>query len=237
MTKIGSPGTLTFEQASSAQEPIPSLARTYGSITRRLEEAQSARQRSSQTALEAKGAEICSHLLERHPRCPAASFAFFLPLLDEPDLLPVAQAWFKQGAIACLPAPRLPGEPLSFWPWDFEAPLERGESWRDWPKPHTSDRALLPELILAPCALFDQAGRRAGYGHGLYQSTLRAARSTRPGILIIGCSLEWSRVEHGAIPGEPMLDGLATEAGFFDTTRPKIKTAPSLAAPEAPTQG
>lgn len=217
----------------SGHAPSARAGQPLTSISRMLGEAQGLRQRCSRDLLSSLSAKLCSHILERHPRCPAASFAFFLPLFDEPDLLSLAQAWHRQGAIACLPAPLVPGEPLSFWPWDFEALLEPGDSRMEWPAPLHGARAILPGLILTPCALFDQAGRRAGYGQGLYQRTLRAARLSSPGIQILGCSLESSRAPLGSLPGDPALDGLATEQGCFDTSRPAILPRAPISSQDA----
>lgn len=197
------------------------------SLARRIEEAQGARQRAPPPLLAGLSQKLCRHFLELHPRCPFDSFAFFLPLFDEPDLFPLARAWRRQGATACLPSPLAPGEPLSFWPWDFESPLEPGAPRMRWPAPLHRARSILPELILVPCALFDESGRRAGYGQGLYESTMSAARSSRPGIQIIGCSLEWSRSPVGSLPGDPTLDGLATDDGYFDTARLPVRPCPA----------
>lgn len=150
------------------------------------------------------------HLMPR----PGTVVAGYRAMRSEIDPLALMEAMADRGAVLVLPVMQGEGRPLLFRRWREGDRLTLGAFGVEEPAPDAP--ALVPDLVLVPLVGADRTGVRLGMGKGFYDHTLAALRE-RGCVLAIGCAYDAQRV--GELPSEPhdqRLDGLVTEAGFYD---------------------
>lgn len=125
-------------------------------------------------------------LLEGVP--PGRIIAFCWPYQAEFDARPVVQRCLARGVRAALPVVVAPRTPMIFRQWTPDTRLVPGVY--DIPTPVGSEE-VVPDVVLAPLAGFDEQGYRLGFGGGFFDRTL-GAMSPRP--LAIGVGFELGRV-------------------------------------------
>ncbi len=156
----------------------------------------------------AASAAICNRLAPLLARLPGP-IAFYVPIRDEPDLLPLAFTLHERGMPLALPVVVAKDAPLSFWRWRPGEPLVPG-AWNIPVPPRKTP--LCPRLILVPVVGFDRAGFRIGYGGGYYDRTL-AALHPRPwavGVGFAACAVDTIHPR----PHDQRLDLVVTEEGI-----------------------
>jgi len=125
-------------------------------------------------------------LLEGVPS--ARIVAFCWPYQAEFDARPLVQRCLARGVRAALPVVVAPRTPMIFRGWTPETKLAPGVY--DIPAPVDTEE-VLPDVVLAPLAGFDEQGYRLGHGGGFFDRTL-GAMERRP--LAIGVGFELGRV-------------------------------------------
>ncbi|HZI82525.1 MAG TPA: 5-formyltetrahydrofolate cyclo-ligase [Casimicrobiaceae bacterium] len=136
--------------------------------------------------------------------------AFCWPYQGEFDARPTIMGCLERGARAALPVVVAPRQPMIFREWNPGTKMVPGVY--DIPVPADSPE-VLPDIVLAPLAGFDERGHRLGYGGGFFDRTL-AAIQPRP--VTIGIGFELARVAtiHPRWHDIPM-NYIVTEAGTF----------------------
>jgi 5-formyltetrahydrofolate cyclo-ligase len=153
-------------------------------------------------------AELERHLAaliaEREPR----TIGFYWPFKAEFDPRPLVTRLLAEGHDVALPVVLAPKQPMEFRRWTPATPMESGV-W-DIPVPSTRD-LVVPDLVLAPVAAFDEACYRLGYGGGYFDVTLAALK---PEPFAIGIGFAFQRVEtiHPQ-PHDIAMDAVVTEEG------------------------
>ena len=141
---------------------------------------------------------------------PGHVIAFCWPYQAEYDPRPVVRRCLARGGRAALPVVVAPRQPMVFRRWTPETKIAPGIY--DIPVPVESED-VVPDVVLAPLAGFDEQGYRLGFGGGFFDRTL-GAMQRRP--LVIGIGFELSRVPtiypqwHDAA-----MDYIVTEKGTY----------------------
>lgn len=140
------------------------------------------------------------------------SFAGYMAIQGELDVLPVFELMEKYRKLTALPCITDTGA-LQFRQW------QRGDALVRHPQlnvqePTTTAPAIIPALVLVPLLAFDGAGHRLGYGAGYYDRTIATMRQFPTPPLFIGVGHSAQEVD--LVPAEPhdaRLDGILTELG------------------------
>ena len=128
---------------------------------------------------------ICSQLLELLDVVKPGTVMGYMPLEDEPDILPVLEEVLARGSVLCLPRITGPGT-MSATP---VASLQQGDLVKGTHGISTpaGDESLSPaalDMILVPGLGFDAECNRLGRGGGYYDRFLEGVGSNA---LMIGC--------------------------------------------------
>ncbi|MDF1756393.1 MAG: 5-formyltetrahydrofolate cyclo-ligase [Verrucomicrobiales bacterium] len=110
--------------------------------------------------------------------------SFYWPFRGEPDLRPLMEQWYQEGAACALPCVTRKNSSMEFRPWEPGTQMEPG-IWNI-PVP-VNDEVVMPDLVIAPLVGFDRGNYRLGYGGGYFDRTL-AAMSAKPTIIGVGYS-------------------------------------------------
>ena len=148
-----------------------------------------------------------------------AVVAAYLPVGDEFDVLPLAEAASRMGRVAVMPAVEARARPLVFREWTPGLAPVVGAFGVPTPPPEA--REATPTLLLVPTLAFDRRGGRLGQGGGFYDRTLAALRARDPRTLAVGvcfAGLEVDRVPREA--HDERLDWIATERGVRKVRAP-----------------
>jgi 5-formyltetrahydrofolate cyclo-ligase len=154
---------------------------------------------------------IVSHLLEAVP-ADAHIIAAYQPIRNEMDVRSACAAFSERGQQLCLPVMAGKDQPLIFRRWLAEVSLVDGP--HDIAIPPESEPEMQPDVILVPTLVFDNWGRRLGYGAGYYDRTIAALRERNPAVQCIGVGYAKQLVaELPAEPHDQTLDVIVTEEG------------------------
>ena len=158
-------------------------------------------------------ASLCAHLRREFPELARMRVGFCWPMLNEPDLRPLVEAWIGEGDpgfVALLPVVVAPKTPLAFRAWTPQTPMVKDRYGIETP---ADGEFIVPQALLIPVNAFDAAGYRIGYGGGFFDRTLA---TTQPKPLSIGVGFELARVDSIRPEAYDMpLDAVVTEAGIF----------------------
>ena len=158
-------------------------------------------------------ASVCAHLRREFPELARVRVGFCWPMLNEPDLRPLIEAWIREGDpgfVALLPVVVAPKTPLAFRAWTPQTPMVKDRYGIETP---AEGEFIVPQALLIPVNAFDAAGYRIGYGGGFFDRTLA---TTVPMPLSIGVGFELARVDSIRPEAYDMpLDAMVTEVGVF----------------------
>ena len=137
---------------------------------------------------------------------PGLTVASYMPIGDEADPSPMAQAAVAAGCTVVLPHVIDRTTPLRFLASDTEVALVVGPFGLRQPPADASEH--IPDIVLTPLVGFDRAGNRLGQGAGYYDRAFAAC----PDAWRIGIALSVQEVEAIAIdPWDIPLHAIATE--------------------------
>ena len=147
----------------------------------------------------------------------AASFAGYIAMRGEAEVLPIFNRMAKFAKRTALPCTQAPDAPLLFREWSPGQPLQDGP--HNTKQPAADAPLFIPDIILVPLLAFDAQGHRLGYGAGYYDRTIAHLRATceKPPLFV---GLAFASQELPELPAEDhdeRLDGVLTEEGasFF----------------------
>ena len=103
-----------------------------------------------------------------------ACIALYYPFKNEPNLMPLADAWCAQGGTVLLPIVRTKNAPLVFAPYTGADALCVGAFGILEPQHTEHSVRTSPEgidVVVLPCVGFSMQGYRLGYGGGYYDRT------------------------------------------------------------------
>ncbi len=170
------------------------------------------RQRLSGYQQSAAAESIARHFADHPILAFAQSFAGYVAMRGELDIMPTFRIMARLGRPTALPRMEPRTRLLHFREWREGDPLEPGAfSVRE---PKAEAPAFLPKLVLVPTLAFDARGVRLGYGGGWYDRTMQHLRSLPTPPLFVGVA--HSIQELPELPLEPhdeLLDGILTELG------------------------
>ena len=181
------------------------------------EAAITARRALSPEERERRSEAICRRLMAL-PEIQAAGTLFsYLATAEEANLSAFHRWAWARGKTLAFPVIGEDGKMDAFAPTEENA-IETGRFGIRSPIPGKS-RLVLPEeidLVLVPCAAFDDAGARLGMGGGYYDRYLPRCESA----LRLGVAFECQRVESvAALSHDAALDMAVTEAGIYRFVR------------------
>jgi 5-formyltetrahydrofolate cyclo-ligase len=145
---------------------------------------------------------------------PESIVGGYSPINSEIDCLPVLEQLFKLGIAICLPVVSNKEKHLTFYQWKPGDKMVRGSYGVC--EPLTSNKEIIPNVLLVPMLACDKHGNRLGYGGGYYDRTLKKlrARKSMGGVTAIGLAYEGQI--YGEIPhfeeDEP-IDIILTDVG------------------------
>lgn len=160
----------------------------------------------------AAGQSVALHFYDHPILAFMPSFAGYMAIRSEIDVLPIFDTMARFNKLTALPAV-MPQKNLIFRRWKRGEPLVRHPSLHVEEPPATHE-SMIPALILVPLLAFDADGYRLGYGAGYYDRTIEAMRGFETPPLFIGVA--YSMQEVPRIPTEATdqpLDGILTELG------------------------
>lgn len=143
---------------------------------------------------------------------PPVSVGFCMPILNEPNVLPIILEWQQQGIATAMAKVIQKNAPLIFVPWQKNDPLVPDACNILAP---VSYQNTIPQILLIPLLAFDSQGFRLGYGGGYFDRTL-----AQNCFYSVGVGFEMNRVQ-SVWPQEhdQALHAVVTEKGFFEFPR------------------
>ena len=164
------------------------------------------------TAMSQASQSVARHFADHPILAFVPSFAGYIAMRSEIDIIPVFDIMARYRKITALPAVT-PQNNLIFRRWQRGDTLKRHAT-LSVEEPPATHESLIPSLVLVPLLAFDADGYRLGYGAGYYDRTITAMRQFETPPLFIGVAYGMQEVER--IPTEPHdapLDGILTELG------------------------
>lgn len=138
----------------------------------------------------------------------AETVALFWPIRGEIDSLPLCKTVRARGGRVVLPA--IIGDDIVFRLFENASELEAASFGTRHPPADAPQ--CLPDLIVAPLAVFDRTGGRIGYGGGFYDRYVSQLRSSGHPFRFVGIAFSCQEVD--AVPlaaHDERLDAIATE--------------------------
>ena len=179
---------------------------------RKLREAMLQKRRAVPHAVSARaGSSVARHFADHPILAFAPSFAGYIAMRGELDVLPVFDIMAKFNKRTALP--RIAESVLAFHRWGKSDPLRRHPDFGS-EEPLATAEPMLPAIVLVPLLAFDGAGNRLGYGGGFYDRTMHQLRDLPDAPLFIGAA--YSIQELPTVPtdeNDEQLDGILTEHG------------------------
>ena len=166
----------------------------------------------SSDAIQEESAAICSTL----QTLEASSIAAFIPLLDEPNILPFLAQWIASGNTLFLP--RFEENRSTFHTVETLDALEEGpygiqQPPQETPMPDPQDI----DTVLVPGRAFDRNGGRLGRGKGGYDRWIAAQREKNPQTQFMGIAFDCQVVD--TVPMEERderMDVILTSNGIME---------------------
>ncbi|MCB6182755.1 5-formyltetrahydrofolate cyclo-ligase [Leeia sp. TBRC 13508] len=150
------------------------------------------------------------------PLLKAKRIAFYWPMADEFDVLPMLTFWEEQGKACYLPVVPKNGRRLWFVRKDSRTRWKNNRFGIPEPIHPERIRAEQLDVVLVPLMGIDQYGFRLGMGGGFYDTSIACRRlrnMTRP--KLIGVAYELQKVNHlEADPWDIRMDALVSEKEF-----------------------
>lgn len=186
--------------------------RTLASEKRKLRQQMQAKRVQMPHAVAATAANAVARHFADHPILAfAKSFAGYVSMRGEIDVLPVFEIMAKWNKLTALPCIRS-DKNLHFREWSLGEPLIKSELGTQ--EPVATNPSIIPALVLVPMLAFDGDGYRLGYGGGYYDRTMQTLRDFATPPLFVGVAYAAQEVDR--IPTDEHdqpLDGILTELG------------------------
>ncbi|WP_051532230.1 5-formyltetrahydrofolate cyclo-ligase [Brackiella oedipodis] len=161
---------------------------------------------------------LCQHFLDWFTTSDYADrtcqISAFWPIREEPDLRPLLKHLSKLGHTISLPVIEANHEPLAFFEWQADEPLQEAPFGTREPARHRP--AAKPDIMLTPMLAYGQNGERMGYGGGFYDRTLEQLRQQPPAPLVLGVTWQCLQLPQDYLPQrhDQAINGILTENGL-----------------------
>jgi 5-formyltetrahydrofolate cyclo-ligase len=170
------------------------------------------RQQIPHAAMLAASQSAARHFADHPILAFAPSFAGYIAIRGELDILPVFDLMQRYGKLTALPCVTAQ-KTLIFRRWQRGDRLVRHPALQI-EEPPPDAPSVIPEIVLVPLLAFDAEGYRLGYGAGYYDRTMEALRQFERPPLFIGVAYGKQEVEQvPADAHDQKLDGILTELG------------------------
>ena len=163
-------------------------------------------------AMHSANQSIARHYADHPILAFAPSFAGYIAIQGELDVMPVFEQMERFDKLTALPC-LTEGGNLQFRQWARGAPLFRHHT-LSVQEPSPIAPTIIPSVVLVPLLAFDGDGYRLGYGAGYYDRTMQQMRQFSTPPLFIGVAHSAQEIDQ--VPTEPhdeRLDGILTELG------------------------
>ena len=186
--------------------------RTLTAEKRKLRQQMQAKRVQMAHAVAASASQSVARHFADHPILAfAPSFAGYVSMRGEIDVLPVFEIMAKWNKVTALPCIR-PDKNLHFREWSLGEPLVKSTVQTH--EPLATNPSIIPALVLVPLLAFDGDGYRLGYGGGYYDRTIAAMRDFATPPLFIGVAYSAQEVDRVPTDAHDQpLDGILTELG------------------------
>ncbi len=179
---------------------------------RKLRQQMQAKRTQVSQAMAATASQAVARHFADHPILAfAESFAGYVAMRGEIDVLPVFEIMAKWDKTVALPCIR-PEKNLHFREWSLGEPLVKSQVGSM--EPLATNPSIISAVVLVPLLAFDGDGYRLGYGGGYYDRTIHTMRGFKTPPLFIGVA--YSAQEIARMPSDEHdqpLDGILTELG------------------------
>jgi len=152
-------------------------------------------------------------LIKKHFLNKKISIASYYPSNYEVNTLSFIEQASKKNYKISLPVVRPSGK-MSFKPWKYKDPLY--VSTFGTLEPQSSQKEVIPDLVMVPLVAFDSKLNRLGYGKGYYDRMLNKISLTKKKVIFLG--IAYSFQKHKKIPvnhHDVKLDYIFTEKGII----------------------
>ncbi len=127
------------------------------------------------------------------PLKPGLVIAGYWPVHAEINVMPLMTHLLGLGYACALPQIKGKNLPLTFRAWHDKTPMRVGLDEMKEPDPaHAA--VVTPDVLIVPLLAFDAAGRRLGYGNGLYDRTILQLKKTHK-ILSVGVAYDSQKLD------------------------------------------
>jgi 5-formyltetrahydrofolate cyclo-ligase len=161
---------------------------------------------------------LAGHAAQLTGRYGWGVYAGYMPIHSELSPLVLLENLVGLGCDIALPITPKAAQPLEFYRWEIDGPLDDGPYGTKQP-PAGNDKCM-PNVILAPMLAFDEEGWRLGYGGGFYDRTVADLRSFRQRVTLIGIAYEGQKLDKIPVgPFDIPLDAMLSPGGIFEFER------------------
>lgn len=186
--------------------------RTLSTAKRKLRERMLAERRQiPHAAMLSASQSVARHFADHPILAFAPSFAGYIAMRGELDILPIFQImtrFEKETSLPCV----MNEKTMLFRAWKLHDPLVRHPLGMQEPEPTAP--SVIPAVVLVPLLAFDGEGYRLGYGAGYYDRTIATLREFANPPLFIGVGYRQQEVDQVPTEAHDLpLDGVLTELG------------------------
>ena len=152
-------------------------------------------------------------LIKKHFLSKKISIASYYPSNYEVNILGFIEQASKKNYKISLPVVRPSGK-MSFKPWKYKEPLYVSSFGTL--EPQSSQKEVIPDLVMVPLVAFDSELNRLGYGKGYYDRILNKISLTKKKAIFLGIAYSFQKYKKIPVNHHDVkLDYICTEKGII----------------------